>query len=76
MQQWETEAIKVLIILWAAEKVQGSFNLIASHVLKLPPVITPLEQPVSALRATKHNIGWILRGCSLCSFTHMFCTDL
>lgn len=60
VQQWETEAIKVLIILWAAEKVQGSLNLIASYVLKLPPVITPLEHPVCALCSTKHNIDWIL----------------
>lgn len=41
LQRWETEEIKALIILWAAEKVQHNPNLITSHLLQLPAVITP-----------------------------------
>lgn len=37
------EEIKALIILWTAEKVQNDLNFIASRLLELPPIITPLK---------------------------------
>lgn len=56
MQQWGNGRNESAYHLWAAEKVYSNLNLMASHLLKLPPLIIPIKQLVCVLHSTKYAV--------------------